>query len=154
MSSLWTPSGEHRVDSSAPTDAATDPADAVGDNIDEQIAALLPEGMRLEDLSAKERDKAEQMVKEMAEARERLVNTPAVTIVVNHAMGLYELAALHLSAPSPNFAEATIAIDALSAIVEKLQGRLGEAERDVTFALDEIRKAFVQIKSQTAAGSS
>lgn len=159
MSTLWTPSGEHRVDRSTPADAATNPADAAvgasddSGNLDDQIAALLPEGMKLEDLSAEERAKAEEMIQEMANARKRLLNTPAVTIVVNHAMGLYELAALHLSAQPPNFAEATIAIDALSAIVEALKGRLGEAERDVAYALDEIRKAFVQIKSQAAASS-
>ena len=119
--------------------------------LDDEIAAALPEGMTLDDLSPEERARAEEMVKEMADARERLVSTPAATIVANHAMGLYELAALHLSAQTPNFAEATIAIDALGAITEVLAGRLGDDENAVKQALDQIRMAFVQLKGQTAA---
>ena len=34
----------------------------------------------------------------LAEARSRLAQTPANVVVVNHVMGLYELAAIHLSA--------------------------------------------------------
>ena len=148
MSSLWTPGGEHPVDhptSADPADTAAPPPDH---SLDDEIAAALPEGVRLDDLSPEERAGAEEMIKEMASARERLVNTPAAAIVANHAMGLYELAALHLSAQTPNFAEATVAIDALSAIVNGLQGRLGEAEPSVAHALDQIRMAFVQLKSQ------
>lgn len=159
MSSLWTPSGEHPVDRSTPpnpTDSA-DSADGAGrgfdESLDDEIAAALPEGMSLDDLSPEERAKATEMVKEMAEARERLINTPAATIVANHAMGLYELAALHLSAQTPNFAEATVAIDALSALVNGLSGRLGDDEAAVTHALDQIRMAFVQIKGQAEASS-
>ncbi|MDE0065396.1 MAG: hypothetical protein OXN44_00835 [Acidimicrobiaceae bacterium] len=151
MSSLWTPAGEHPVDHPStldPGDAAEPPAD---DSLDDEIAAALPEGMTLDDLSPEERARAEEMVKEMADARERLISTPAATIVANHAMGLYELAALHLSAQTPNFAEATVAIDALSAIADGLAGRLGGDEEAVKQALDQIRMAFVQLKSRTEA---
>ena len=58
----------------------------------------------------------------MAEARERLVTTPASVIVANHGMGLYELAALHLAEQPPNLAEATVAIDGLAALIEGLEG--------------------------------
>jgi len=153
MSSLWTPAGEHPVDrqsTSGPGDAAEPPHDA---GLDDEIAAALPEGMSLDDLSPEERARAEAMVKEMADARERLISTPAATIVANHAMGLYELAALHLSAQTPKFAEATVAIDALSAIVTGLSGRLGDDEEAVKHALDQIRMAFVQLKSQAEAVS-
>lgn len=146
MSTLWTPSGEHPVDRDpapdpAPTAAAADP------DLDEEIAAALPEGMDLDDLSPDERARAEQMVKEMAQARERLVNTPASTIVANHGMGFYELAALHLSSQPPNLTEATVAIDALASLVEGLTGRLGEAEPALREALSQIRMAFVQLKT-------
>ena len=82
----------------------------------------------------------------MAEARARLLETPAAMIVANHGMGLYELAALHLSQEKPNFTEATVAIDGLAAIVEKLEGRLGEAEATLREALDQLRMVFVQLK--------
>ncbi|MDE0701822.1 MAG: DUF1844 domain-containing protein [Acidimicrobiaceae bacterium] len=151
MSSLWTPAGEHPVDRPSTSDPGDAAEPAHDDRLDDEIAAALPEGMSLDDLSPEERARAEEMVKEMANARERLISTPAATIVANHAMGLYELAALHLSAQTPNFAEATVAIDALNAIVTGLAGRLGDDEEAVKQALDQIRMAFVQLKGNTAA---
>lgn len=149
MSSLWTPGGEHPVDRSTPT---TEPsgAPAPDPSLDDEIAAALPEGVTLDELSPEERARAEEMVREMAEARGRLLETPAAMIVANHGMGLYELAALHLSQETPDFAEATVAIDGLAAIVEKLEGRLGDAEPTLKEALDQLRMVFVQLKSQVS----
>ena len=146
MSSLWTPGGEHPVDrSNRPGDRpAPPPPDPT---LDDEIAAALPEGVTLDELSPEERARAEEMIKEMAAARERLLATPAAAVVANHAMGLYELAALHLSQQTPDFAQATVAIDALGAVVETLAGRLGEAEPTLNQALEEIRMAFVQLKN-------
>ncbi|MEM7143179.1 MAG: hypothetical protein AAF548_19310, partial [Actinomycetota bacterium] len=147
MSSLWTPGGEHPVDRSAPAAPPTD-APAADPTLDDEIAAALPEGVTLDDLSPEERARAEEMVREMAAARERLVQTPAAMVIANHGMGLYELAALHLSQETPNFTEATLAIDGLAAIVENLEGRLGDAEPTLREALDQLRMAFVQLKNQ------
>src|SRR5688500_1361226 len=76
--SLWTPSGEHRpqpaADDEAPGDAAT------------------------EELSPDEQAQLEAMRAEMAEVRKQLLDTPAEVVVANHAMGIYELAAIHLTA--------------------------------------------------------
>lgn len=157
MNSLWTPGGEHPVDRTPPpgsgpgepADPTPPPADP---SLDDEIAAALPEGVTLDDLSPEERARAEAMIKEMAAARERLLATPAVNVVANHAMGLYELAALHLSRQTPDFAQATVAIDALGALVEKMSGRLGEAEATLHQALEQIRMAFVQLKSHQPDG--
>jgi hypothetical protein len=65
-------------------------------------------------------------------------------------MGLYELAAIHLSAQPPRLAEAALAIDAVACLVEGLEGRLGEEQPTLKMALDNIRIAFVQIKDATA----
>ncbi|MDG2026296.1 MAG: DUF1844 domain-containing protein [Acidimicrobiales bacterium] len=146
MSSLWTPGGEHPIDRSAQADAPTE-APATDPTLDDEIAAALPEGVKLSDLSPEERARAEEMVREMAEARERLIQTPAAMVVANHGMGLYELAALHLSQETPNFTEASVAIDGLVAIVEKLEGRLGDAEATLVEALDQLRMVFVQLKN-------
>jgi hypothetical protein len=146
MSSLWTPGGEHPVDRSAPSSAPVDEP-TTDRSLDDEIAAALPEGVRLDDLSPEERARAEEMVGEMAEARSRLLETPAAMIVANHGMGLYELAALHLSQETPDFTQATVAIDGLAAIVEGLEGRLGDAEPTLKEALDQLRMAFVQLKS-------
>jgi len=86
----------------------------------------------------------------MAEVRAQLLQVPASTVVANHAMGLYELAAIHLSNQPPDLDEARVAIDAMGGIVETLEGRLGENERVLRDALAQLRLAFVQL--QAAAG--
>ena len=63
-------------------------------------------------------------------------------------MGLFELAALHLSQQQPNFSEATVAIDAMAAIVETLGDRLGEAEATLQDGLQQLRMTYVQLKNQ------
>ena len=74
-------------------------------------------------------------------------------VVANHAMGLYELAAIHLSSQPPNFAEAQIAIDALAAIVEGLGDRLDDAEPTLTEALSQLKMAYVQLHAaESSAG--
>ena len=82
----------------------------------------------------------------LAETRQRLAEIPAEVVVVNHVMGLYELAAIHLSAQPPRLFEAALAIDAVACLVEGLEGRLGDEEATLKLALDNIRIAFVQIK--------
>jgi hypothetical protein len=87
----------------------------------------------------------------LAEARSRLAQTPANVVVVNHVMGLYELAAIHLSANPPRLLESALAIDAVACIVEGLGERLGEEFTTLTEALANIRLAFVQIKGNVQA---
>ena len=82
----------------------------------------------------------------LAETRQRLAEVPAEVVVVNHVMGLYELAAIHLSAQPPRLFEAALAIDSVACLVEGLEGRLGDEEATLKLALDIIRIAFVQIK--------
>ncbi len=128
MSSLWTPGGEHPVD---PKTSEHQPPE-------EPPAASVPD---LKHLSPEEQSQAEALAREMAEVREQLASTPAALVVANHLMGLYELAAIHLSQQPPNLPEASVAIDALGAVVEKLPGRLGEAEATMRDALQQIRLA-------------
>ena len=51
----------------------------------------------------------------------------------------------------PQLAEAKLAIDAFAALVEGLEGRLGEAEPQLRDGLAQLRMAFVQIRG--ASGS-
>ncbi len=83
----------------------------------------------------------------MAEARQRLAEVPAEVVVTNHAMGLYELGAIHLTASPPDLVEAALAIDALACLVEGLDSRLGENFEVLKAALANIRMAFVQVKN-------
>ena len=59
-------------------------------------------------------DQAAQIEAAMAEARARLADVPAEVVVVNHVMGLYELAAIHLSSDTPDLVSAALAIDAMA----------------------------------------
>ena len=123
--SLWTPEGEHRVERDEPADEPHD----------DPLAGLSPE----------EQEQAMAMAAEMNEVRQQLASVPASVVVANHAMGMYELAAIHLSSQPPNFTEAQVAIDAMAAIVEGLKGRLGENEPTLIDALAQLRMAYVQL---------
>ena len=62
-----------------------------------------------------------------------------------------ELAALHLSLRPPQLDEAALAIDALGAMVERLEGRLGDEEATLRDGLAQLRLAFVSVKSAATA---
>lgn len=81
----------------------------------------------------------------MEAVREQLLRAPAELVVANHAMGLWELGALHLSARPPQLAQARLAIDALTCLVDGLKGRLGEPEKTLTEGAAQLRLAFVQV---------
>ena len=83
----------------------------------------------------------------MVELQEQLARTPVELVIANHAFGLFELAALHLSLQPPQLPQARLAIDALGALVEGLAGRLGEYERQLVEGLANLRLAYVQIRS-------
>ncbi len=89
---------------------------------------------------------------ELAALREQLARTPASVVVTNHCLGLWELAALHLSMSPPQLDQAALAIDALGAVVDRLEGRLGEEEGTLRDALAQLRVAFVQVKAAADAG--
>jgi hypothetical protein len=129
MSSLWTPGGEVPV------------PDDRDDDLDDEVAGELDD----DELEAEVRA-------ELAEARRRLADVPAEQVVANHAMGLFELAAIHLSVTPPHLEQARLAIDALGALVDGLGDRLGENAGVLRDALAQIRLAFVQVSSAGAPG--
>jgi hypothetical protein len=63
-------------------------------------------------------------------------------------MGIYELAAIHLTASEPQLPQAVLAIDALAALVEGLEGRLGEAEPTLREALAQLRAAYLEVSRE------
>ena len=138
VSSLWTPDGEHPVGQRRPGDDAR--PDHAGPD-DTGAADTI------------ELDPADEAAlrAEMDEARARLAEVPAEVVVINHAMGLYELGAIHLSASPPDLAGAALAIDAFGCLVEGLGERMGPETATLRDALAQIRLAFVQIKGSAAA---
>ena len=119
--SLWTPDGER------PVTAAGDPT--------------TPE------LTPEQEEQARAMAKELADARARLLETEVSTVLANHALGIYELAAIHLTSDEPDLDEAKLAIDGLAALVEGLAGRLGDGEGTLRDALHQARLVYVQRSS-------
>jgi len=83
----------------------------------------------------------------MEEELAAIRNTPARYVVGNHAIQLFELARIHLTAEPPNLADAQLAIDAMASIVEGLGDRLGDDEGTLSDGLAQIRLAFVQLKA-------
>jgi hypothetical protein len=116
------------------SDAEFDDFHAASDDLDPETADVLADAERA-----------------MQEARERLAEVPAEIVVTNHVMGLYELAAIHLSASPPDLHQSVLAIDAVACLVDGLGERLGEDYPTMRDALNNIRLAFVQIKGQVAA---
>ena len=101
-----------------------------------------------EQLDPEEQRQIQEAQRAMEEARERLMGVPAEVVVTNHMMGLYELAAIHLSAAEPDLAQAALAIDALACFRDGLGARSGDESATLADALNNIRLAFVQIKGQ------
>jgi hypothetical protein len=127
MSTLWTPDGERPVRRGDPAPQSQAPAQP-------------PAGGEAEPTE-------EEMAAQMAELAEQLANTPAEIVVANHAYGLFQLASLHLSLQPPQLEQARLAIDACGALIEGLEGRLGEAEAQLVDGLAQLRMAFVQIRA-------
>src|SRR4051794_28901308 len=156
--SLWTPGGEHEVPRE-PAAPASEPESGAeprgGPSNADLLASLSPEDRaRLESLSPEEQARAMAQLREMAEemvaVQRQMAEAPAAVVVANHAMGIYELATIHLRQQPPNLPEAKVAIDAFAALLEALRGRLGPDEPTLEQALQQIRMAFVQL--QNAAG--
>jgi hypothetical protein len=122
----------------------------LNDSIDPDELNL--DGADLDDLDEDTADAIEEAQRAMAEARARLADVPAEVVITNHVMGLYELAAIHLSATPPDFEQSVLAIDAVACLVDGLGDRLGAEAPTMRDALNNIRLAFVQIKG--AAGGS
>jgi len=96
-------------------------------------------------------DAAAETLEAVAEVRRRLSETPASVLVANHAMGLFELAAIHLSDEPPRLEEARLAIDSFALLVEGLGERIGEHHDTLVAALANIRLVFVE-RSRTIDG--
>ncbi len=134
--SLWTPEGEVPIER---TPRATDTGGDGGfDPFD---------GRDLEDLSPAERQQVEAMIAEMAEAQRQVLAAPAAVVVANHAMGLFQLAALHLKQPQPDFDAARLAIDTMAALLDAAGDRLGEDGATLAEGVLELQRAFVARRS-------
>ncbi len=107
-------------------------------------------GPDLESLSPDERAQAEAMIAQMADVQRQILSAPAAQFVTNHVVGLYELAAIHLGQPGPDLEEARLAIDAMTAVLDAVEDRLGEDGAALRDALTQLQMVFVQVASAAA----
>ncbi len=133
MSSIWTPGGERPV---SPKSSAPEPAEA----------SPSPGGASGERSELSPEQQA-QLEAELAAMQEEVAATPASVVIANHAVGLFQLAAIHLNRQPPNLAEGRLAIDAMAALVEGMAGRLGDEEQPLRDGLAQLRMAFVQLNA-------
>jgi hypothetical protein len=122
VSGLWTPSGEHVPE----PDPASGGDDVVGDEeLDPEVA------------------------EELRRVRAEIAATPVEDLVARHAVGLWELAVLHLSPDEDRplrLDQAAMAIDAMGGIVDALGDRLGAHAAALRTAVSELRLAFVEVQ--------
>lgn len=131
MSSIWTPSGEH------------EPEPAGGSRAPEVAGPGAGEEM------------SQEAYEDLVRTRAELAAIPVADIVANHAVGLWQLAILHLtpdpgpdgSPTEPRLPEAGLAIDALGALVDTLGERLEPHYEALREAVTQLRLAFVEISS-------
>ena len=88
---------------------------------------------------------------QMAEVRQRILETPVEAMVVQHLIGLFEIAAIHLNAENPDLSSVRLAIDAMDGALSAAEGRLGDAEEAMQQMLHQARMAYVQVSQDTAA---
>ena len=136
MSELWTPGGGD------PREPAANPDD-------------LPEGPGLEETRPDGPPPTQEEMEAVRELHERLSQTPVADVIVNHAIGIWQLALVHLGVvtppdeqgrrPAADLASAGLAIDALAALVDGLGARLGEHEVVLRDALGQAQMLFVEV---------
>lgn len=134
MSGLWTPSGEHIPE--------PDPESGPG-AASEAAAPTATGGPPTPDEAA--------VAEELRRVREEIAGTPVADIIANHAVGLWQLAVLHLTPDEdnePDLEQAGLAIDAMAALVEGLGDRMGEHAEPLRDALTQLRLAYVQVRDR------
>jgi hypothetical protein len=102
-------------------------------------------------------DERRQAEAELARVRAEVRATPVRDLVANHAIGLWQLALIHLAlgeeGGEPDLAEAKLAVDALAALVEGVGDDLGDHGPTLRDALTSLRLAYVQRSGDGPAGA-
>jgi hypothetical protein len=144
VSSIWTPSGEYRPSEEPEGSGIAPPGGGAppGPDDDAPVTAEELEAMR--------------------RLHEQLRATPAVDIVANHVVQLFQLAVIYLGAsgapegedadadePVADLVQAGIVIDTMAAIVDGLGPRLGGHEETLREALTQLQLLWVEIADKS-----
>ena len=145
MSSIWTPSGEYRPNDEPEGGTAPPPAAPPSGR-----GAAAAEGSEItpEELEA------------LGRLHEQLRATPAIDVVANHVVQLFQLALVYLgagagpadaaAAPAADLVQASIVIDTMAAIVDGLGPRLAQHEQTLRDALTQLQLLWVEIADESA----
>jgi len=151
VSTLWTPSGEHRPREEPPAAPGIDPSSGPGHT------HAPPDGVPpvSENLSAEELEAVRRLHQELR-------STPAIDVLANHAVQIFQLALIYLGVATPpdeggrppvaDLANAGLALDAMAALVDGLAARLGEHEMPLRDGLSQLQVLFVRIADASADG--
>jgi hypothetical protein len=135
VSTIWTPSGEYRPD---------DPPKPAEPETSETAETVTPEELEA-----------------LRRLHEQLRATPAVDVVANHVVQLFQLALVYLgagaapeeaatAAPAADLVQASIVIDTMAAIVDGLGPRLGDHEQTLRDALTQLQLLWVEIADESS----
>jgi uncharacterized protein DUF1844 len=149
VSTIWTPSGEYRPDD----EPKTEPPEAVGPDSPGSAGSGGSGGSGSPTVTPEE-------LEAMRRLHEQLRATPAVDIVANHVVQLFQLALVYLGAgaapedatagPAADLVQASIVIDTMAAIVDGLGPRLGEHEQTLRDALTQLQLLWVEIADESS----
>jgi hypothetical protein len=146
VSSLWTPSGEHQPADDSPGSPGAGAPQGTGPG------AGPPQGQGPD---GPEREPTPEEVEALREVHARLISTPVEDVIANHALGIWQLALVHLGVITPPEADGTpppanlfaagLAIDAMAALVDGLGDRLGVHALVLRDALNQAQMLFVEV---------
>jgi hypothetical protein len=144
VSSIWTPSGEYR-----PNDEPDGPAPATAPGAADRHTDGGGEG---EEITPEE-------LEALRRLHEQLRATPAIDVVANHVVQLFQLALVYLgagsgpaegdAAPVADLVQASIVIDTMAAIVDGLGPRLVGHEQTLRDALTQLQLLWVEIADES-----
>ena len=143
MSSIWTPSGEYQ-----PHDEGDGPGGG-RDAESRPARAAAPAGPEISD----------EELEALRRVHEQLRATPAVDVVANHVVQLFQLALVYLGAggapegaeaPVADLVQASVVVDTMAAIVDGLGPRLAEHEQTLRDALSQLQLLWVEIADQAS----
>ncbi len=150
MSSLWTPYGEHNSEKTP----EPGPAGEAGSGTATPSSADIAETER-----PPGQPYSEEELRQIAAVQQQLLSTPPEDLVANHALGLFEVGMLHLSAVAaikrsgelidvtPHLDAARLGIDAVACLVDALGERLQPHLPTLEQALTQARLAFVELSA-------
>jgi hypothetical protein len=140
VSSIWTPSGEYE-----PRDEGRGP----GAGADDPSPSAYAEGPEISD----------EELDALRRVHEQLRATPAIDVIANHVVQLFQLALVYLgaggapsgseTAPVADLVQASLVIDAMAAIVDGLGPRLAEHEQTLRDALGQLQLLWVEIADES-----